>query len=126
MTNLPIVFTFLGLFLSALSLPLALRWIPPNRVYGLRVKATLTDKTVWYDANARSGRDLALVGIVLAVTGLALSPLAVSRPATYALSCTAVLVVGGAVATLAGTARADRMLRERSGGSDESVFRGET
>jgi uncharacterized membrane protein len=44
-----------GLFV-AISLPLMLRRVPPNRAYGYRTRATLTDERIWYEANAYFGR----------------------------------------------------------------------
>ena len=55
----------IGVLLVVISLPLMLRWIPPNHVYGLRIPATLNDKSVWYDANALSGRHLFVLGVVM-------------------------------------------------------------
>ena len=55
----------LGPVLIVLMIPLMLRWVPPNRLYGFRIPATLRDKSVWYDANALTGRHLFLLGLVL-------------------------------------------------------------
>ena len=38
-----------------LSIPLILRKVPPNLVYGLRIKKTLADPTLWYSANRITG-----------------------------------------------------------------------
>jgi hypothetical protein len=35
-----------------LSIPLLLRKVGPNVVYGYRTRATLSDATLWYEANA--------------------------------------------------------------------------
>jgi uncharacterized membrane protein len=45
-------------FLAAISLPLALRLIGPNSLYGFRTPATLADRDLWYSANAFAGRAL--------------------------------------------------------------------
>lgn len=39
-----------------LSVPLALRRVPRNALYGFRTSATLRTDTTWYDANARAGK----------------------------------------------------------------------
>ena len=39
-----------------LAVPLILKKVPRNSLYGFRVKATLEDDTVWYEANAYFGR----------------------------------------------------------------------
>ena len=33
--------------LVLLSIPLMLRWVPQNRLYGFRIPATLRNKSVW-------------------------------------------------------------------------------
>ncbi|HVH29616.1 MAG TPA: SdpI family protein [Vicinamibacterales bacterium] len=55
----------IGPILILLSIPLALRWVPPNRFYGLRIPATRRDESVWYDANALNGRHLLLLGLLM-------------------------------------------------------------
>jgi uncharacterized membrane protein len=55
------------MILIVVSLPLIFRWVPPNRLYGFRVAATLKNKSVWYDANALAGRHMALFGLALIV-----------------------------------------------------------
>ena len=56
-----------GPLLVLLAIPLWLRRIPPNRFYGVRTRATLADEALWYDVNARSGRDLALAAALFTV-----------------------------------------------------------
>jgi hypothetical protein len=46
-----------------LSIPLILRKVPRNVVYGFRTRATLTDDFVWFEANAHFGRGLLLSSI---------------------------------------------------------------
>jgi uncharacterized membrane protein len=48
----------------ALSIPLWMRRVPPNRFYGVRTRATLGDEALWYDVNARSGQDLLISGVI--------------------------------------------------------------
>ena len=38
-----------GLLIAGLGIPLWLRRIPPNHLYGFRSRATLSDETVWYE-----------------------------------------------------------------------------
>jgi uncharacterized membrane protein len=51
-------FGLIGILFVALAIPLVKHLIPPNRFYGLRTSETLENREVWYEANARSGRDL--------------------------------------------------------------------
>jgi len=57
-----------GIFLILVALPLMMGKVPPNAVYGLRVPETLGDEDVWYLANAKAGRELAVVGATVAAT----------------------------------------------------------
>jgi uncharacterized membrane protein len=110
---------FVGLFVAVgilnigLALPLMRRRVKPNRLYGLRVPATLADEWVWYEANALCGRDMVYVaGFELCfVVVLALVP-GVSETA-YAVSNAIVflsLTIGMAAI---GWLRANRLLRQR-------------
>jgi uncharacterized membrane protein len=54
----------LALFTIAISIPLVLRKVPPNVVYGVRTRKTLSDPRIWYEANYRGGMALIVAGIV--------------------------------------------------------------
>ncbi|HPA50370.1 MAG TPA: SdpI family protein [Thermoanaerobaculia bacterium] len=58
-----------------ISIPLVLRKIGPNVVYGYRTRATLSDPALWYEANALFGRRL-----IAACTVSALAALFLARP----------------------------------------------
>jgi hypothetical protein len=64
-------YTILGcaVLMILIAVPLALRKIPPNVVYGYRTRATLANDEIWYAANAHFGRGL----IVASVCGAALA-----------------------------------------------------
>src|SRR5207302_8963817 len=68
-----LVFAGAGLLFIALAIPLIRRRVKPNALYGLRVPATFADEWVWYEANAKSGRDLLIVGILQFVTAIAVA-----------------------------------------------------
>src|SRR5262245_41346625 len=72
MATLMILFTFSGLLLAAISLPLILRKIGPNPLYGFRVKRTLEDPAVWYPVNAYAAKRLLVVGLVICVSAIVL------------------------------------------------------
>jgi uncharacterized membrane protein len=70
MVVLVVVFVLAGALMCVLAVPLMRRRIKPNGLYGLRVPATFADEWVWYEANARSGRELFALGfceIILAL-----------------------------------------------------------
>jgi uncharacterized membrane protein len=52
-----------GILLIALAIPLWLRRIPPNVFYGVRFRSALADEDVWYELNARGGRNLFFIGV---------------------------------------------------------------
>ena len=63
-----------GLFI-AVAVPLIQGRVKPNPWYGVRVRKTLDDPDTWYAVNAYFGRRFAVMGLFIAVAGIALSPL---------------------------------------------------
>jgi uncharacterized membrane protein len=106
-----LAFSGLGLLLIALALPLFLRKMPPNRWYGVRVPATFADEAVWYEANALSGRDLIVLG-VLQVLAATLLPALLSEP-VYVFVNLALMLAGSIVFGIAAVVRANRLLARR-------------
>ena len=53
-----------GVALIGVAIPLYRGRIPPNSLYGARFASTLTHDRVWYQINARGGRDLIIIGSV--------------------------------------------------------------
>src|SRR5512132_581922 len=51
-----------GLLLIAAGIPLWLRRVSRNALYGVRFASTLSDDRIWYAINARCGRDLVAIG----------------------------------------------------------------
>jgi uncharacterized membrane protein len=97
-----VAFPLIGLVTLLLGWPLARGRVPPNRWYGVRLRATLSSPAVWYEANAVCGDELVRMGLVLLVVALAL-PFARGLPELgYVSICLAVFVVGSARATVRG------------------------
>jgi hypothetical protein len=107
MTALVIVIVCNVVF-AVLAVPLMLRKVPPNMLYGYRTRATLTDETVWYDANAHFGRGLLVSSAVSGVAALAVY--AAKPPADLLPLAVVVLVVPTLIAAIA-TSRYIRRLR---------------
>ncbi|MEO8378039.1 MAG: SdpI family protein [Acidobacteriota bacterium] len=101
-----------GGLVAVLGIPMMKRRVRPNGLYGLRTPATFADESVWYDANAQSGKDIAILGIFQLILALAL-PLAGLSTTSVALAWSAAFVVGALVMATVGWRRADRLLRER-------------
>jgi uncharacterized membrane protein len=60
-----VVFFLIGYAVIALvAVPLAMRLVPPNPIYGVRTDRTLSDTTLWYNVNAVGGQ-LLLVAVGL-------------------------------------------------------------
>jgi hypothetical protein len=56
-----------GPLLFVLAIPLWMRVVPRNVLYGVRTRATMADPALWYDVNAACGRDLAVAGALVTV-----------------------------------------------------------
>lgn len=110
-----VLFTAAGLLLAGLSLPLIRRRVKPNALYGLRVPATLADESVWYEANARSGRDLLSVGLVLLMLTLLLPLVPGVTEETYTFGLAGILILGVLSSCILGWRRANRLFAERRG-----------
>jgi hypothetical protein len=66
---------FIGLpaLMFALGLPLALKWVPPNRFYGFRTSTTFSSQDAWYQINLATGLALIAAGVVGGLLALLLS-----------------------------------------------------
>jgi uncharacterized membrane protein len=53
-----------------IAIPLLLRKVPRNVVYGFRTRTTLADDFVWYEANAHFGRGLVIASLISAIVVL--------------------------------------------------------
>ena len=105
----------LGPVLFLLSIPLVLRWVPRNYVFGFRIAATLRSDSVWYDANARFGRHALLLGLSMIALEFML-PLSIRN-----FTLGAVALVGLAAILVADWRTANRWDRERSAARDHTM-----
>ncbi len=96
-------FTILGLSLGLIlvALPLALRKVGPNVVYGYRTRATLASEDVWYDANAYFGSRLIVASLCGAAAAWALYVTRPFPPDVFLPVSLVVLVAPTLVAALA-------------------------
>ncbi len=92
MTALLALYSFGGLLLAGLSVPLILQKIPPNGLYGLRVRATMEDPRLWYKVNAYAGRRLLVVGLLTAFGAIILYYTTSQNIDRYAMSCLGVFL----------------------------------
>jgi hypothetical protein len=97
----------IGPALILLSIPLIFRWVPRNRIYGFRIPPTLANDSVWYDANALSGRHMFALGLMMVLLEFILPA------ANRAVVLSTIAFVGLAVIIAADWRTANRWLRER-------------
>ena len=109
MTFILLVHVSAGLLMAALAVPLMRRKVGPNSLYGFRVRRTLDDPRVWYDANAFAGRCFFRSGIGTALACLALYWTPAIDPIGYAVACPTVLLVGLALGLTLSFRHLDRL-----------------
>jgi len=105
----------LGPVLLLTSLPFIFRLVPPNHLFGFRIPATLRNPSVWYDSNARIGRHLFVLGLVLVALEFVL-------PQSIRIWTLRVIATGGFIAVMiANWLAAIRLEEERKNGIFRAV-----
>lgn len=100
---IPTVVSCMGLLLFALSLPLWLRLVPINPLYGVRVPSTMSSSARWFDVNAHFGKHLfnwSLLVIVAGIAGFYQLPRHQDAYAWASITLTLVVVAASVAATL--------------------------
>ena len=87
-----VIFGGAGLLICGLGVPLLLRRVPPNSVYGLRTVSTLKSESLWYEANMRSGFYSVVAGGIIVLVSLAVYLLGLSKEVAGAIDISALLV----------------------------------
>jgi uncharacterized membrane protein len=64
MMKMRVLFIGLPALTLALGIPLALRWVPPNRFYGYRTATTFSSVEAWYQVNRATGLALIAAGLI--------------------------------------------------------------
>ena len=91
-----ITILFCNVIYSLVSVPLILRKVPRNRVYGYRTRTTLANDLLWYEANAYFGLRFLIGSILSACIAVALNLWRWILPATY-LKVSILLLVAPAI-----------------------------
>lgn len=99
------LFTILGvsLLLVAVAVPLALRLVPRNVVYGFRTRETLADDRLWLSVNAYFGQRLIVatsVGCTLAIVTYLIFPLPEDLVVPFSVLCFALPSLIATLATM--------------------------
>jgi uncharacterized membrane protein len=87
MTTLLILYLASGVLLTLLLLPLLWGKIPPNGLYGFRVRATLENPSIWYAANRFAAKRLLWSGVTFVVAALILYFVPGISVDVYSLGC---------------------------------------
>ena len=87
MITLLILYLASGVLLMLLSLPLLWSKIPPNGLYGFRVRATLENPSIWYPANKFAAKRLLWSGAVFVAAAVALYFIPGISVDVYSMAC---------------------------------------
>jgi hypothetical protein len=93
MLLLLIMYIVSGLFLAALAVPLIKLRVPPNGLYGFRLRPTIDNPETWYRVNALAGRYLLATGLAVTLAAIILYFVPGLTVDSYALLCLAVVAV---------------------------------
>lgn len=80
MNGISMYYFVAGLVLVIVGAPLLRGWIPRNRWAGFRVRRTLSNDRIWYEANRVAGRDVMIAGAVVMTTAVVSALLAQQIP----------------------------------------------
>ncbi len=87
MTTLLILFVGSGVLLMLLSLPLLWGKVPPNGLYGFRIRATLDNPSIWYPANKYAAKRMLWSGAAFTVAAVVLYFIPDITVDEYSLGC---------------------------------------
>jgi hypothetical protein len=90
-----------AILFAILAIPLMLRKVPRNILYGYRTRRTLRDDDAWYGANAHFGRGLFIASIVSVIVVFVLSRTHLLSPQVFLPVAVVALVAPAAIAGLA-------------------------
>lgn len=76
MNPLRSIHILIGLVVSLVSVPLILRKVPMNHLYGVRIQKAFASPQNWYSINAYGGKLLLVYGLLLVAYGVFASPFA--------------------------------------------------
>lgn len=95
------MFIIIGVLLSILSIPMIVKIIKPNSLYGFRVKKTMENPDIWYAVNSYSGKWLLGTGLVIVAAAIGLTYVPSITLDAYAFGMLAVFVVAFAISLVA-------------------------
>ena len=114
MSTLLAMFVGAGLLLTAISVPLVLRKIGPNPVYGFCVKQTLENTEIWYEVNEVAGRGLFVDGLVVVVAALVMACVPGLTLDRYANSVTILFFLALSITLITSVRHLGQVVRRRA------------
>ncbi len=66
---IPYVHIYIGLLIALFAIPLIMRKIPMNHLYGIRIRKAFISNRNWYELNAYGGKLFLFFGLFLAAFG---------------------------------------------------------
>lgn len=112
MVTILIAYLLTGLIFIGLAIPLIRRRIRPNPWYGFRIRQTLENPEIWYEANWYMGRYLLVIGILLIGVALGLYLVPQMDIGTYVVVCTVVLLAALGLSLIRGLGFVQKLVRE--------------
>jgi uncharacterized membrane protein len=106
-----VLFFFTGLLYIGLAIPLIKRKIPPNQMYGFRVKAAFASDAVWYDINEYSARLMRNAGIVI-LAAVPLLLLSGMNEKLFALFMVGIILIGTIVMVVLSIRRLNKLTQK--------------
>jgi hypothetical protein len=91
-----------GVIQIGLGLPLAMRKVPKNCIYGIRTKAAFESDKRWFDINAYAGRQMIMWSVILfsnGVTGFFIPAAASDAYVAVSLAIAALVALGPIIMT---------------------------
>lgn len=109
-TGFSILFALVGLLFIGLSIPLILKKVPPNWIYGYRTMKTLSNPIIWYEANHVFGKDFFISGLLTFIASLVMLVLGQGANPNHAvITLLSILLISLAGAALHSFKKAKRM-----------------
>ncbi len=99
------LYIFLGILMAVIAIPLVLRKVRPNPIYGFRTPFTMSREDVWYDINAYFGRWLLAIAVLFTAATLLVRQIPGIGVDGYASICSLLMVIGLAVAMILSVVR---------------------
>lgn len=99
-----------ALLLAGLSIPLIMRKVPMNSIYGVRFPQSFKSSDAWYEINEYGGKALLISSIPILLSGIYGL---VQRPENYSLIGSAILTISVMTACFVSYLRAKKVEKQK-------------